>query len=629
MTSRPSQPAAKPASRAPKSTAPKAAGRAGASAAKASLPLFSLFLMAAFAQPANAQQQPAQGEAATPWGLGVAVGVEHQPYRGIKNKTVGIPLLSYENQWFSIAGLSADLKLPSAGPVSAGRTWLLLNVTALCRQVATVHLYSSADTSREAGAWTMGATQSSARVRFVNLAPDTAYWYRVTWVAGPDAPVQSGPVFGPVRTATTDPVVTPTTRAGTGCPAVLPSLSLGQRTAYSLAFTVSFLCDQPATVRLFADPAGQHEVARWTVLPSQVTTGSENLVVTRLDADTAYWYGLSFLDPDSAPVHPLVGTMTEQISPVPPTSTTTTPTNAPCGVPYLAASDRTTLTFAVPPGSCPGFTLTLFSDAAGTSPVGAVSRAAGAASGDIRFGNLSSGTLYWYQASGAGWSGRVTPAAPGTSPAPSPSATVTCPPVQPSFQFAAATGSELQFAYQFLCGRSLDLHLYTDAAGTREVATVPMALGRIGSGTLDVTRLPAGTTFYWNYTQNGISSPIQGPARTTTSATTSASPSVTAVPSVCAAALRLTSTWGDGFTAEVEVRNTGTETIAWSVAWTWTGGESLAQAWNATAAGSATSPVLTGANWNRQLRPGESATAGLLGRGAPGTTPPLVTCTAA
>jgi outer membrane protein len=118
MTSRPSQPAAKPASRTPKPTAPKAATRLGTSAARASLPLFSLFLMAAFAQPANAQQQPAQGEAATPWGLGVAVGVEHQPYRGIKNKTVGIPLVSYENQWFSIAGLSADVKLPSAGPVS-------------------------------------------------------------------------------------------------------------------------------------------------------------------------------------------------------------------------------------------------------------------------------------------------------------------------------------------------------------------------------------------------------------------------------------------------------------------------------------------------------------------------------
>lgn len=118
MTIRPSHPAAKPASRAPKSTTPKAAGRPGEHAAKTSLPLISLFLLAAFAQPAAAQQQPAQGEAATSWGLGAAVSVERQPYRGIDNKTVGVPLISYENPWVSISGLSADLKLPSAGPVS-------------------------------------------------------------------------------------------------------------------------------------------------------------------------------------------------------------------------------------------------------------------------------------------------------------------------------------------------------------------------------------------------------------------------------------------------------------------------------------------------------------------------------
>jgi outer membrane scaffolding protein for murein synthesis (MipA/OmpV family) len=114
MTTRLSQPAAKAAPRIPKSTAPKTA----ATSAKASLPLFSLFLLAAFAQPAAAQQQPAQGEAATSWGLGAAVSVERQPYRGIDNKTVGVPLISYENQWVSISGLSADVKLPSAGPVS-------------------------------------------------------------------------------------------------------------------------------------------------------------------------------------------------------------------------------------------------------------------------------------------------------------------------------------------------------------------------------------------------------------------------------------------------------------------------------------------------------------------------------
>lgn len=119
MTSRPSQPAAKPASRAPKSTARKAPGQPGGAAAKASLPLISLFLLAAFAQPAGAQQQqPAQAEGESSWGLGLGVGMERKPYRDFDNKTKLIPLLSYESKWVSISGLSADLKLPSAGPVS-------------------------------------------------------------------------------------------------------------------------------------------------------------------------------------------------------------------------------------------------------------------------------------------------------------------------------------------------------------------------------------------------------------------------------------------------------------------------------------------------------------------------------
>ncbi|SFU39335.1 MltA-interacting protein MipA [Polaromonas sp. YR568] len=88
--------------------------------ARAPLPLFSLFLMAAFAQPASAQAQnqaPAAKEESS-WGLGLAVGVEKQPYRGIDNETKALPLVTYENKWVSIFGPSVDVKLPSAGPVS-------------------------------------------------------------------------------------------------------------------------------------------------------------------------------------------------------------------------------------------------------------------------------------------------------------------------------------------------------------------------------------------------------------------------------------------------------------------------------------------------------------------------------
>lgn len=120
MTSRLSRPAATSAPTRAKPVLKPTAARPGGAAAKASLPLFSLFLLAAFAQPATAQQQPteAQAEAASSWGLGLGVGMERKPYRDFDNKTKLLPLLTYESKWISLSGLSADLKLPSAGPVS-------------------------------------------------------------------------------------------------------------------------------------------------------------------------------------------------------------------------------------------------------------------------------------------------------------------------------------------------------------------------------------------------------------------------------------------------------------------------------------------------------------------------------
>jgi len=119
MTSRPSRPAAKPAAARSKSAAKQATARPAGTAAKTSLPLFSLFLMAAFAQqPAAAQPTPAQGEGESSWGLGLGVGTERSAYRDFDNKTRLLPLLTYESKWLSVAGLGADLKLPSAGPVS-------------------------------------------------------------------------------------------------------------------------------------------------------------------------------------------------------------------------------------------------------------------------------------------------------------------------------------------------------------------------------------------------------------------------------------------------------------------------------------------------------------------------------
>ncbi len=61
-------------------------------------------------------QQPNPG--ATPWTLGIGVATTQRPYAGDSNKTIPFPLVTYENDYFRIAGLGADLKLGSAGAVT-------------------------------------------------------------------------------------------------------------------------------------------------------------------------------------------------------------------------------------------------------------------------------------------------------------------------------------------------------------------------------------------------------------------------------------------------------------------------------------------------------------------------------
>jgi outer membrane protein len=67
------------------------------------------------------QAQPAVDQSAPPpsgWGLGIGAGWQRPVYAGSENKTRVIPLVSFENEYVRVLGLGADLKLPSAGPVS-------------------------------------------------------------------------------------------------------------------------------------------------------------------------------------------------------------------------------------------------------------------------------------------------------------------------------------------------------------------------------------------------------------------------------------------------------------------------------------------------------------------------------
>jgi len=82
------------------------------------LPAGLLALAAAMASPAVRAEGLTFKPGESQWGLGLGVGVERKPYRGMDNDTLGLPLIYYENQWVRVLGPGVDVKLPSAGPVS-------------------------------------------------------------------------------------------------------------------------------------------------------------------------------------------------------------------------------------------------------------------------------------------------------------------------------------------------------------------------------------------------------------------------------------------------------------------------------------------------------------------------------
>jgi outer membrane protein len=67
---------------------------------------------------AQAQVQPVSVEEPHPvdqsqWGLGVGVGVQDSPYRGITKKFSALPIVLYESRYIHFFGNSIDFKLPS------------------------------------------------------------------------------------------------------------------------------------------------------------------------------------------------------------------------------------------------------------------------------------------------------------------------------------------------------------------------------------------------------------------------------------------------------------------------------------------------------------------------------------
>ncbi len=78
---------------------------------------FASAILAASSAPAVAQTEAADSEKSQ-WGLGLAVGMTHKPYRDFDDKALILPMIVYESRWISVAGPDLDVKLPTAVPVS-------------------------------------------------------------------------------------------------------------------------------------------------------------------------------------------------------------------------------------------------------------------------------------------------------------------------------------------------------------------------------------------------------------------------------------------------------------------------------------------------------------------------------
>jgi chitin-binding protein len=116
----------------------------------------------------------------------------------------------------------------------------------------------------------------------------------------------------------------------------------------------------------------------------------------------------------------------------------------------------------------------------------------------------------------------------------------------------------------------------------------------------------------------------------TTRVTTPPTTRVTTPPTTpvggCSAQYRIVSQWSGGFQAEVTVTAGAGGLTAWSVAWTFTNGETLGSGWSANFAPNGANITARNVSYNGRVAAGTSTSFGFLGSGVPGT--PSVICTA-
>jgi cellulase/cellobiase CelA1 len=138
--------------------------------------------------------------------------------------------------------------------------------------------------------------------------------------------------------------------------------------------------------------------------------------------------------------------------------------------------------------------------------------------------------------------------------------------------------------------------------------------------------------------------PVRTASPTPTAVRTGATPSATATAvrtasptpigtssgtATCSAAFAYSSQWGNGFTANITVNNTGTvATKTWKVTWTWSGNQSIVNSWNAAVTSSGTFVTALNMPYNNVIAAGGNTQWGLQASFSGTVTAPTLTCSA-
>ncbi|MBM9508138.1 cellulose binding domain-containing protein [Streptomyces sp. KK5PA1] len=211
-----------------------------------------------------------------------------------------------------------------------------------------------------------------------------------------------------------------------------------------------------------------------------------------------------------------------------------------------------------------------------------------------------------------------------------------------SFSFSASTGSTGGGDTQAPTAPGTPTVTGTTASSVS--LSWPAATDNVGVTGYDVYRggTLAGSTAGTSFTDSGLSASTAYTytvkARDAAGNVSAASAAVTATTGSgpgngggngCTATYSNTNDWGNGFTADVTVTNTGTAaTHGWKVTWTYGGNQHVTNSWNANVTQSGASVTASSLDWNGALAPSAATHFGFQGTYSGSNGTPTLSCTA-